>query len=342
MDELEGLVALNHAPQLNPLTARRLIERLGSVQRAAKEAHPRPSWREDLRLAEERGVALIPYWDPLYPASLKTLPDHPLLLYVQGSLGEARTHAIAIVGTRTCTLYGREMAERLSRECARSGCTVVSGLARGIDTAAHEGALQGGRTLAVIGSGLARLYPKENASLAKRISEQGAVISELPMLTAPEKWHFPRRNRLVSALSHAALLVEAPSKSGALITMDYAFRQGKPCAALPGRADSAAFCGNHALIKAGKARLVENSQEVLSLLGLRGLSSQPAQEPGIYLDAEEKALITHFPNEEISLEELGKRAGLPSSRLSALLMSLLLKQAVREYPGKRYKKRQHG
>lgn len=161
---------------------------------------------KDRELAEKLGVRIVPYSSPLYPASLKQLSDPPAVLYVKGTLFPQDDKSIGVVGTRQCTLYGRESAEQFARGAASAGFTVISGMARGIDTAAHAGALESGRTIAVLGSGLAQIYPPENRKLAEKISEQGALISEFPLNAPPDKFRFPRRNRLVAALSRGCSL----------------------------------------------------------------------------------------------------------------------------------------
>lgn len=346
MEEIESLAILNHIPHLGPVKARRLIEKYGSAQRVlvhCEELSPwktLSSWKEDLELVKKLGVHLLAFTDPKYPASLKKLNDYPLLLYIKGRLEDSDRRSIGIVGTRQCTLYGKECAERFAEETAIQGFSIVSGLARGIDTAAHSGALKSGRTIAVLGSGLADIYPKENIDLAARIAENGAVISENPMNTPPDKYLFPRRNRLISALSEGVLLIEAPLKSGAMITMDMAFSQGKKCFALPGRVDWESFKGNHALIKKGRASLVENPQEMISILQPASplLSASAIPMPPLNVDPEELSVINSFPSEEVSLEELTFRTKMPVAKLNSLLMGLVLKQIVREFPGKLYKK----
>lgn len=341
--ELESLVVLNHIPHLGPVKARKLIEQYGSASEALASIpswKTLTSWKEDLDLVQKQGISLLPFTDPKYPDSLKILSDFPLLLYINGRLEEKDCKSIGVVGTRQCTLYGREMADSLAQDFAAVGFTVVSGLARGIDTAAHSGALKSGRTIAILGSGLGYIYPKENNNLAEQIACQGAVISENPMNTQPDKYLFPRRNRLISALSQGMLLIEAPIKSGAMITMDMAFSQGKKCFALPGRADCETFKGNHSLIKKGRASLVENYPEMVNILQ----PENPLLSAGINLplplnvDPEELRVIESFPPGEISLEEIAFRTKLPIAKLSSLLMGLVLKQIVREFPGKLYKK----
>lgn len=281
------------------------------------------------------------FTDPRYPKALLTLSDPPPTIYIQGAILPEDSRAIAIVGTRLCTQYGLEMAAKIAEELAASGYTIVSGLARGIDTAAHLGALKAGRTLAVIGSGLHRIYPQENIPLAQKIAAQGAVISSFPLDAPPHKHHFPQRNRLISALSQALLLVEAPIKSGAMITVDLALAQGKKCFVLPGRADIDSFRGNHFLIKSQKAQLVENAREMLSILEPEhaNLSFRPISRSAVKpLSVEEEKLMKQLSSEEILLDALALKTEIPISKLSALLMGLVLKGVVRELPGKSYKK----
>jgi DNA processing protein len=191
----------------------------------------------------------------------------------------------------------------------------------------------------VIGSGLGNIYPKENMGLAQRIAGQGAVISEYPMNAIPAKHHFPKRNRLVCALSQGVLLAEAPLKSGAMITMRLAEMQNKICFTLPGRADWETFKGNHSLIKSKKAALVENAGEMLSILHGGHFSIAKTVQPELFgLDAEEVKLLKNFPAAEISLEELSLHSKLPIAKLSSLLMGLVLKRKIREFPGKLYKR----
>ena len=337
MNEIEALLILNHVPGMGPVRVRKLIEQMGSMRAAAERWEKETAWRRDLECAEKEGVTLIPFTDARYPAALLQLADFPTLLYVKGELPEGK--ALGIVGTRQCTHYGRDMAENIAEEIAAAGVTVVSGLARGIDTAAHMGALKSGRTVAFIGSGLADLYPKENAQLAEQIAKRGAVVSELPMRTPPDRHHFPRRNRLISALSHGVLLVEGPLKSGGMITMQMAESQGKICFALPGRADIDSFRGNHSLIKEQKARLVENGQEMLSILLPDGFRLTPKKEFALFdVEQEERELLAFLSAEERSLEDLSAETDLPVAKLSALLMKLVLKQRVRQLPGKLYQR----
>lgn len=298
-------------------------------------------WQRDLDLAVKNGVKLIPFTSPEFPKHLLKIPDHPILLYVFGDLKPQDQRSIAIVGTRQASIYGNEMALNISRDLAFQGFTIVSGLARGIDTAAHRGALEKGRTLAVIGSGLNHIYPSENTSLGLAISKQGALISEFPMATAPDRQNFPQRNRIVSGMSLATLLIEAPVKSGAMITIDRAKSQNKKIFAIPGRADDSNFQGNHYLIKSGQAHLVENAKDILE--HFQDLFSSPPHQSPIHknrppLDADELQLMNKMPNIELHIDQIAITSCLPIHHVQRILMSLVLKKMVKEFPGKFYKK----
>ena len=229
-----------------------------------------PAWEQNLDLVERYGVKLVSFMDSEYPKSLLELPDYPIILYVKGELLPCDVKSVAVIGTRNATVYGLETAEKISEELVALGFTVVSGLARGIDTAAHYGALKQGRTLAVIGSGLANIYPRENESLARRISENGALISEFPMKTPPDRQNFPQRNRIVVGIPEGALLIEAPKKSGAMLTMGIALKQGRKLFVIPGRVDNDNYKGNLSLLKEGKAHLVECAEDVVRHFSEKG------------------------------------------------------------------------
>lgn len=356
LDGLEALVALTHVPGLGAVRVKQLIEHFGSAEvaldadagaiaqipgfgpkiTAGWEKHKSADgWKRDRDLAAERGVRLLPYTDPEYPKALLEVPDHPVLLYVAGEILPEDSRSLAVVGTRNATIYGMEMAAQISRTLARSGFTIVSGLARGIDTAAHQATLDAGRTIAVIGSGLANIYPKENNMLAKAIAEDGALISEYPMMTPPSRQSFPQRNRIVAGMTLGTVLIEAPFKSGAMITMANARDYGKKLFALPGRADTEAFRGNHQLIKRGEAQLIEGARDILeSFSVLPALESTPQPE----LNEEEQQLMTLLPSEELSIEEITLKTQLPVPKLNVLLMRLVLKKLVKKFPGRIYKK----
>lgn len=360
MKETEAFALLTSTPGLGTAKIRLLIERFGSasdtLNKSAKDLaglsgfekiaenwgqwDKNNSWKQDINLADSQGVRLIPYTDPLFPKHLLDIPDHPVLLYVKGELTPQDNRSIAIVGTRQASIYGIEMAEAISKELAANGFTVTSGLARGIDTAAHKGAIVRGRTIAVIGSGLADIYPPENLSLANKISEHGVLISEFPMTTPPDRHNFPKRNRIVSGLSLGTVLIEAPVKSGAMITMERASQHKRKLFALPGRADAESFKGNHLLIKSGQAQLIESASDILS--HFEGLFPKIQKDLFDYqaphLDQAESTLLELMPAEEIGIDALALLTHLPVHQVHTTLMSLILKRVVKEYPGKIYKK----
>jgi DNA processing protein len=362
LEELEALLILSGLPYLGSIKTRLLIQHYGSalaalsapVEELAKfpgfgpktlqawiKGLEEEQWKQNLLLAERSQVQLIPFTSPKYPKRLLEIIDYPLVLYVQGSLIENDHRCLAVVGTRQASFYGQEMAKKLSHELAQLGFTIVSGLARGIDTAAHQGAIEKGRTIAVLGSGLACLYPKENSALADTIRNKGALISEFPMTTPPERHNFPQRNRVVSGMTLGTILIEAPEKSGAMLTVERAISQGRPVFALPGRADQDFFKGNHALIKNRKADLIENVQDILKNFNDYSLPLifKSAIQPSVHLEKEEEELLKQMPSQEISIEELLQQIQWPVAKLNSLLMSLVLKKIVKEYPGKIYKKK---
>lgn len=361
LDELEALVVLSSLPYIGSIKARLLMQHYGSacealraslaelaafpgfgpkVLQAWEQGLKQESWKHNLALVERFRAQLIPFTSPQYPKRLLEVSDYPLVLYVQGTLLKEDQRCLAIVGTRQASLYGQEMAKRLSQELAGAGYTIVSGLARGIDTAAHQGALESGRTLAVLGSGLAHIYPSENTKLAQAITQKGALISEFPMNTPPDRPHFPQRNRIVSGMAMGLILIEAPHHSGAMLTVERAHSQGRPVFALPGRADWEGFRGNHALIKERKAELIEKAQDVCQHFEEIALPLvfKPATKPLVALEKEEEIIVHHLAIQELSIEELVARLQWPVTKLNVLLMSLVLKKVIKEYPGKIYKK----
>lgn len=317
-------------------------KKISSSIRKLKE---RDDWRQELKLIKRYGINILLYTDPLYPKNLLKIPNPPTLLYVMGKLLPEDKKSAAIVGTRQASIYGMEMAEKISYELAKSSYTIVSGLARGIDSMAHRGAIKGGRTIAFVGSGLANLYPSENQKLAKNIaeSESGAIISEFPMTSPPEKYHFPLRNRLISGMSEGVLLIEAPIKSGAMITMELAHKQKRKLFALPGRADGRSFQGNHFLIKKKMASLIESAKDIDEQLGKSFVFTNDANESilkkqALPLTFEEEDLWKKMPSEECSIGELVQRTKIPIMEINALIINLTLKKWVKEFPGKIYKK----
>lgn len=360
--ELDALITLTSIPHLGSIRIRLLIHHFGSASEALaadeKEIALLPDfgnkvsqgwntwkkntmWQQNLELAARLGVEIIPYTSPMYPKRLLDLPDHPVILYVKGKILPEDQQSIAVIGTRQASIYGLDVADKISNDLATASFTIVSGLARGIDTAAHVGALRRGRTIAVIGSGLADIYPRENYALAEAISQRGALISEFPMATPPDRQNFPQRNRIVSGMTLGTLLVEAPVKSGAMITVERALAYKRKVFAVPGRVDGNSFQGNHYLIKTRQAELVENAQDVVNCfddLFSRSGTQMPIKPRAIPLSEEETNFLATLPNHEISVDEMVQITHLPVMRINILLMSLLLKKMIREFPGRIYKK----
>ena len=282
------------------------------------------------------GAALLTPEDAEYPALLKNMPDPPLTLYVRGTLTQEDALALAVVGTRKATGYGRDAAAHFSRHLAQQGVTIVSGLAHGIDAAAHRGALEaGGRTLAVMGCGIDRVYPPDHAELARQIAQHGAVISEFPVGSKPEARHFPRRNRIISGLSLGVLIVEAPEQSGAMITATLAAEQGRDVFAVPGSIFSAASSGTNRLIQDG-AKLVISVEDILEELNIvrrkveaRVLTKQIAP-AGAAAGEPEAALLRFLSAEPLPVDELVRRSSLPTAEVLGTLTLLELQGYVED------------
>ena len=370
MDEQERLAALRLtlATGVGPRLYTALVERFGSAS-AAAEASARElaetpgigdrsaqSIRESLDRADpdaeaERarraGVDLVFRGDAAYPIALSYLVDAPPVLYVKGTLVPEDAQAIGIVGMRKCSLYGQEQAERLAGGLARTGFTIVSGLARGIDSAAHRGAIAaGGRTVAVLGNGLATVYPPENGRLAEGVAAAGALVTEFPMETPPSAENFPRRNRILAALSLGVIVAEAGARSGALITARLAAELGKEVFAVPNRVDAPGAAGVHALIRDG-AKLVESVADVLDEfpdLEVEPAAGEDAPRQGTLalkanLSGAEARLLEALDGEPAALEDLAARAGLEAAQVAGAMTLLELKGLARALPGGRFLRR---
>jgi len=364
----EAYIALNMVDGVGPIRVRALLERFGEPQAILSASRGElmrvdgvgeevarciTSWRESIDLdaelarIEKSGVRVVMRDDAEYPKNLREIYDPPLVLYVKGALRENERMAIAIVGSRRTTLYGQEMSRKLAYQLARLGVTVVSGLARGIDTAAHKGALQAkGRTVAVIGCGIDVVYPPENKKLADEIVEKGgAVVTEFPFGVKPDRQNFPMRNRIISGWSLGVVVVEANLKSGALITAAQAAEQGRQVFAVPGRADSILSRGTNRLIKDG-AKLTEDVEDVLTefeyLLPRKPESAEAAEprnggtEAALKLSETEAKVMALIGQEEIAIDEIIRGSGLTSAAVSATLLGLEMKRIVRQLPGKLY------
>lgn len=363
MTSNESLVALNMLPKIGPVRVRRLIDFLGSAQAVLRASDrqlqsvdgvgPETStiirdWENridlvsELNEADKRGIQIITQEDNHYPEAFRHSYDPPLVLYVWGSLLESDQHAIGVVGSRRCTHYGTHAARQFSFQLATSGFTIVSGLARGIDTHAHEGAIAAkGRTVAVIGSGLGHVYPPENMGLAERIADgYGAVVSEFPLNTQPSKKTFPMRNRIVAAWSQGVLVVECPVWSGAMITANLAGEMGKPVYAVPGQIDRPTSAGCHHLIREG-AILVTGGNDILDDLSvLPLLDSQPPmniKSPELSrLSEGELSLVELLGQGEMLMDDIlgGTKMALPE--VNSLLLKLEIMGIVQQLPGGRF------
>ncbi|HEX68058.1 MAG TPA: DNA-protecting protein DprA [bacterium] len=293
---------------------------------------------EEKKIMEKEGIKGIPYFSPYYPQILKEIPDPPLFLYVKGELESNSWRQCAIVGTRTPTPYGKLVAHRLSSQLASRGITIVSGLARGIDTEAHKGALECGKTIAVLGSGLMRPYPCENKNLVEQISRKGAVVSEFPLYTPPYRYNFPRRNRIISGLSAGVVVVEARKRSGALITAHFAIEQGREVFAVPGKVDSPVSEGTLALIQEG-AKLVKDWKDIWDeLVNLWGKPEENIRGDNfsLSLTPEQEKILSLLTSHPQHFDVLVRKTNLSPQEFYFHLFQLILSGKVKELPGKFY------
>lgn len=369
MDSREALIALNMVEGVGPVRARSLIEHFGAAENilsAPKSELMRVrnigedtaekifSWEKSIDLAGELkrindfGCHVLISSDAHYPAMLREIYDPPLVLYVKGDITAKDKNSVALVGSRMTTHYGIETARKLAYQLAYTGVTVVSGGARGIDTAAHQGALSGkGRTIAVLGTGINLVAPPENAELFERIAASGAVITQFPFNRPADKQSFPIRNRIVAGMTLGTVVVEANLSSGALITANFATEYGRQIFAVPGRIDSPRSKGCHDLIKKG-AKLCEGVEDILSefeyLFPASNKSPTPSETgvlPALELnDNEQRVLAAVKAGDENSIDEIIRASGLPSSAVNVALFSLEMKRLVKQLPGKLFVRNQ--
>jgi DNA processing protein len=364
MNATEACIALNMLPTVGPVRLRKLLEVFREPQQvlAAKRSELRKvegigngvadqisTWESTVDLAAELerardfGATVITQESPAYPRPLREIHAPPIVLYVWGELQERDHHAIAVIGARRTTHYGMESAKKLSYQLAYAGLTVISGLARGIDTAAHQGALAAkGRTVAVIGAGLAKLYPPENAVLAEKIrSGNGAIVSEFSMAVEPDRQTFPMRNRIISGWSHGILVVEAGLNSGALITSAQALEQGRSVYAVPGHINAPSAMGSNRLIQEG-AKLVMDASDILDDLQILLPDTKPLPEaaarPLPPLSEEERRVYDAIEQTETPIDDIAAKSELPTSMVSSILLQLELKRLVKQLPGKYFVK----
>jgi len=362
MDSREAFIALNMIEHVGPVRARLLLEHFGDAPKilaASKSqllrvrnigeevAESISNWEKSVDLTGELkrisdfGCHVLISSDENYPAMLREIYDPPLVLYVKGELTAKDKNAVAMVGSRQTTHYGIETARKLAYQLAYVGVTVVSGGARGIDTAAHQGALSAkGRTIAVLGTGINLIFPPENAELFGRISENGAVVTQFPFNRPADKQSFPIRNRIVAGMTLGTVVVEADLHSGALITSNFATEYGRQVFAVPGRIDSPRSKGCHDLIKKG-AKLCEGAEDILSEFEYLFPSSNKPPSPGetgilpaLELSDNEKKIFDALDGEERAIDEIIRKSGLPSSAVSVGLLSLEMKRVVKQLPGK--------
>lgn len=307
----------------------RLVETVEQVRRAGL---PERTWE----LIQKQGITVLTWEDETYPRRLKEIDQPPPVLYLRGELADEDQWSVAIVGTRRATAYGRQAASELAAGLARRGITVVSGLARGIDAIAHQAALQaGGRSLAVLGSGVDQVYPPEHRRLADQMCEHGALVSDYPPGTPPEATNFPPRNRIISGLSLAVVVIEAGETSGALITASFASDQGRAVFALPGSIYASQSKGTNRLIREG-AHIYLDLPDLLEVLNLGQVSQQRAARAVLPADATEAKLYAILGREPIHVDDIGARADLPIAQVSAALTLMELKGLVRQVGGMNY------
>lgn len=358
MPDLEPWIALSLVPDIGPVTFRKLLSIYGDPasvfdaplgelsaidgvgERKAMGIKRFSAWkdaRKHLALLAEINARMITFRDADYPSLLRQLEGGPAILYVNGTPREEDRFAIAVVGSRKTTHYGRMAAEKLSAELAGAGFTVVSGMARGIDTIAHSSSMSsGGRTVAVLGCGIDKVYPPENRGLKDRIADSGYVVSEFPPGTRPLREHFPVRNRLISGLSLGVVVVEATRDSGSLITAQYALEQNREVFAVPGSIFSANSAGTNGLIKRG-AKLIEKTDDIIEELApmLRGFV-KAKEKLNVEMTGEEKRLCEMLTGEPVHIDALSRELALSTSQVLASLLNLELKGVVRQTEGKRF------
>jgi DNA processing protein len=370
MEFLEDWLTLSLTPGLGGAGCRNLVEHFGSpaaVFRASRHDLMKAPGRinkkgceaigrQDIRLAAKKeleqagaaGIEIICRDDDDFPDWLLNIPDPPLLLYVKGQTAVLNRPGVGIVGSRAASSYGLRMAEDLGGQLARQGLTVISGLALGIDAAAHRGALAaGGNTIAVLGCGLDVIYPTQNRKLFEAIPEHGAIVSEYPLGTKPDSFRFPARNRIISGLGLGVVVVEAAQRSGSLITADHALDQGREVFAVPGRADSVKSTGTHRLLQAG-AKLVLGINDITSEIVYPGMARQPVQPSGniikqkaaAELSVEEKKILDQLEVYPKSVDDVIVATDLAVEKVNELLLILELKGLCEVLPGQQYQIKQ--
>ena len=368
--KIQSWLALSLVPGMGPVTCNKLVAHFGSPEKvlaasssnltavaslrkeslAALSGEGRQHLEElankEIERAAEKNIAIIPCDDPLYPALLKNIHDPPVVLYVLGAPELLTCRGMGIVGSRAATHYGKDIAQQMAGSLSRQGFTIISGLALGIDTAAHNGALAAeGKTIAVLGCGLDIVYPPSNHNLYKRIASAGAVVSEYPLGTKPDSFRFPARNRIISGLSLGIVVVEAANRSGSLITASHALEQGREVFAVPGRIDSVKSAGTHTLLQQG-AKLVHSINDIVEEFPAN-VFQQSVEEAG--MEEDEQVFFENLSQEEAELfefigvyprtfDEIIKDSGFTTQRINEVLLLLELKGMVQTLPGKSYQR----
>lgn len=300
---------------------------------------PSAAIEREIERAISRNISIIPYTHAAYPRNLRHIHDPPAYIYVKGDIAAGDDRSLAVVGSRNPSEYGRRVTRDITRDIAAQRVTIVSGMARGIDTKAHQSALSaGGRTIAVLGSGIDVIYPPENRKIYEAAAQAGAVISEYPPETEPNSYHFPARNRIISGIARGVLVTEASLKSGSLITARLALEQGRDVFAIPGSAYSYKARGPHALIKNG-AKLVESAGDILEELQWETSTDNPAAESALPVSDEAQAVYRLLTAEPVQIDNLIAQSARSSASVSALLLELELGGHIRQLPGKRFVRR---
>jgi len=356
MDTLRYYIGFNLVRGIGPARLRALVETFGDIERAWHapadalrrsgldrrslrsflSARARLDLEREVQRVEAAGVRVFTWEDADYPALLREIHDPPPVLYVRGQLLPEDAWTIAVVGTRRVSVYGREVTHRLVAALARCGLSVVSGLARGIDGVAHQTALEtGGRTIAVLGCGVDRIYPPEHRELARNVVRRGALVSEYPLGTMPEARNFPPRNRIISGMSIGVLITEAGQGSGALITADYAAEQGRDVFAVPGSILAAGSAGTNRLIQDG-AKMVLEPGDVLQELNLTMVAEQAEARAVLPASETEAKLLAHLGGEPTHVDELRREVALPIAEVTSTLAMMELKGMVRQVGRMKY------
>lgn len=358
MSDPKFWIALSDVPDIGPVTAKKLLaiykkpeaafkapyKELANIRgigpAKAKNIKGYSEWGKidaQLKKLDATGIKVVTFSNKDYPETLKNIEDAPIALYIKGTIQKEDRYAVAVVGSRKYSSYGKLAAEKLSSELSSMGFTIVSGMARGIDTLAHVAAINsGGRSIAVLGSGIDVPYPPENRGLMEKLADSGCVISEFPPGTLPERENFPKRNRIISGLSLGVLVVEAAADSGSLITASCALEQGKEVFAVPGNINSVNSNGTNELIKKG-AKLVQSAEDVIEELApiLKGYI-RTRERANIELPVEEKRLCDIMTAEPKHVDMLSRESNMPAQKVLGILLSLELKGIVKQAEGKKF------